>query len=129
MENDVKKINGEQLKLIPKMQDYIQYMIEVIYKIPRIEKFSIGNEYKISMYQMIEKTLYISKITEIQKLEHLNKIDCLLNCQRIYLRIMVKNRWIDKKKFDIAISKIAEIGRILGGLIKYYGKNNTKWIW
>lgn len=126
MENDVKKINGEQLKLIPKMQDYIQYMIEAIYKIPRIEKFSIGNEYKISMYQMLEETLYISKITEIQKLKHLNKIDCLLNCQRIYLRIMVKNRWIDKKKFDIAIIKIAEIGRILGGLIKYYGKNNTK---
>ena len=47
-----------------------------------------------------------------------------LNCQRIYLRIMYKNKWIDEKKFKVAISKISEIGKIVGGLIKYYAKNN-----
>lgn len=59
-------------------------------------------------------------------MNYLNKIDVRLNCQRIYLRIMVKNKWIDEKKFQIAISKITEIGRILGGLIKYYAKNNKE---
>ena len=53
---------------------------------------------------------------------YLNKIDTLLNCQRIYLRIMKKYKWIDEKKFNVAIEKIYEIGKILGGLIKYYGK-------
>ena len=118
-----KKINSEQLKLIPKLQEYIEYMLQVILKLPRIEKFNIGNEYKSSMYQMLESTLYISKIQEIQRLNYLNKIDVYLNCQRIYLRIMYKNKWIDQKKFEVAISKIAEIGRIVGGLIKYYAKN------
>ena len=118
-----KKINSEQLKLIPKVQEYIEYMLQVILKLPRIEKFNIGNEYKSSMYQMLESTLYISKIQEIQRLNYLNKIDVYLNCQRIYLRIMYKNKWIDQKKFEVAISKIAEIGRIVGGLIKYYAKN------
>ena len=37
---------------------------------------------------------------------------------------MYKNKWIDERKFKIAISKIAEIGKIVGGLIKYYAKNN-----
>ena len=55
---------------------------------------------------------------------YLNKIDTLLNCQRIYLRIMKKYKWIDEKKFNIAIEKIYEIGKILGGLIKYYGKEH-----
>ena len=121
-----KKVNSEQLKLIPKIEEYIQYMLEVLLKIPRVEKFNIGNEYKQSMYQILEYTIYISKIDESQKLEYLNKIDAKLNCQRIYLRIMYKNKWIDEKKFKIAISKIAEIGRMTGGLIKYYAKNNKK---
>ena len=117
-------INSEQLKLIPKLQEYIQYMLEIILKLPRIEKFNIGNEYKNSMYQMLEDILYISKIQEKERLNYLNKIDAKLNCQRIYLRIMYRNKWINEKKFKIAIGKVAEMGRIVGGLIKYYAKNN-----
>ena len=124
MDKKDKNINVEQLKLIPKIQEYTQYMLEIIWKLPRIEKFSIGNEYKISMYEMMENVLYLSKVKEKNKMNYLNKIDVKLNCQRIYLRIMLKNRWIDEKKFQIAISKISEIGRIVGGLVKYYAKNN-----
>lgn len=123
--NELKKqVNNEQLKLIPKIEEYIQYMLEVLLKIPRVEKFNIVNEYKKSIYKMLEHAMYISKITENKRLDYLNKIDAKLNCQRIYLRIMYKNKWIDERKFKIAISKIAEIGKIVGGLIKYYAKNN-----
>ena len=121
-----KKVNSEQLKLIPKIEEYIQYMLEVLLKIPRVEKFNIGNEYKKSIYQMLEDVMYINKIAENKRLDYLNKIDAKLNCQRIYLRIMYKNKWIDEKKFKVAISKIAEIGRMTGGLIKYYAKNDQK---
>ena len=119
------QINNEQLKLIPKLEEYIQYMLEIILKIPRTEKFNIGNEYKNSMYSMLENVIYISKIKEEERINIINKIDAKLNCQRIYLRIMYKNKWIDEKKFKVAISKISEIGKIVGGLIKYYAKNNT----
>lgn len=121
-----KKVNSEQLKLIPKIEEYIQYMLEILLKIPRVEKFNIGNEYKKSIYQMLEDVMYINKIAENKRLDYLNKIDAKLNCQRIYLRIMYKNKWIDEKKFKVAISKIAEIGRMTGGLIKYYAKNDQK---
>ena len=46
--------------------------------------------------------------------------------QRIYLRIMVKEKWIDYKKFQVSMDQIYEIGKILGGLIKYYAKNIKK---
>ena len=49
-----------------------------------------------------------------------------LNTQRIYLRIMKKYRWIDEKKFKVSMELIYEIGKILGGLIKCYAKNNKK---
>ena len=123
----VKKQEKEQkLMLIPKIEKYIEYMLQIILKLPRVEKFSIGTEYKQSMYQMLQDILIISKIGKNQTLYYLNKIDANLNVQRIYLRIMKKNRWIDEHKFKVAMEQIYEIGKILGGLIKYYAKNNTK---
>ena len=113
----------DELTLIPKTEKYIEYMLSVILKIPRVEKFSIGNEYKNSMYKMLENILYLNK-TDTYRVKLLNKIDADLSVQRIFLRIMYKNTWIDRKKFDYSMSLIYEIGKIIGGLIKYYGKNN-----
>ena len=105
----------------------MEYMLNLIVKLPRVEKFSIGNEYKISMYKMMEKVLYLNKnIYKGKNLEILNEIDVLLNCQKIYLRIMYKNFWIDERKMKIAMEKIYEIGKIIGGLLKYYAQNNKK---
>ena len=44
----------------------------------------------------------------------------------MFLKIMQKERWIDTKKFNLAMNLIYEIGRIIGGLTKYYAKNNSK---
>ena len=112
------------LQLIPKTENYIQYMLEILFKIPRTEKFNIGNEFKKSMYEMLENILILNKTQN--KIQYLNLIDTKLNVQRILLRILYKNRWIDMKKYNIAFEKILEIGKILGGLIKYYAKNNKK---
>ena len=115
-----------KLLLIPKAEQYIQYMIEVIIKLPRTEKFNIGTEYKTSMYNMLRKILYLSKINNNKCIELLNEIDAELNTERIYARIMKKNKWIDERKFNIIMEQIYEIGKILGGLLKYYGKMDKK---
>ena len=124
MNKENKKV--EPLLLIPKMESYIQYIIELIMKLPRTEKFSIGTEYKNSIYKTLENVMLLNKIEAIKRKECLNTIDTLLNTQRIYLRIMQKNRWIDDKKFMVAMQQIYEIGKILGGLMKYYAKDNQK---
>ena len=126
LEKEEKENKNNKLILIPKAEKYIQYMIEVIIKLPRIEKFSIGTEYKISMYEMLRNILLLSKIEKEKCLDKINNIDAELNTQRIYLRIMQKNRWIDNKKFNVAMELIYEQGKIIGGLIKYYAKNNKK---
>lgn len=121
-----------KLQLIPKAEDYIQYEIELINKLPRTEKFGIGNDHKKKMYRMLENILLLNKINTKSEdgikeiLKVLNRIDVSLNLQRIYLRIMYKNKWIDKKKFDVSMEKIYELGKMLGGLIKHYAKENKK---
>lgn len=39
-----KKLEENKLILIPKSERYIEYMLDLIIKLPRIEKFSIGTE-------------------------------------------------------------------------------------
>lgn len=123
---DKKTEKENRLQLIPKTEKYIEYILQMIIKLPRTEKFSIGNEYKQSMYEMFRNIMYLSKVEQNQALNILNKIDAELNTQRIYLRIMKNNKWIDERKFKTAMEQIYEIGKILGGLLKYYAKNNKK---
>ena len=97
--------NKEELILIPKYEKYMQYMIEVIIKMPRTEKFNIGNEVKAVMYKMLENILYINKVENSKRLYYLNLIDAELNTQRIMIREMLKNKWIDEKKYKVSMDK------------------------
>lgn len=117
----------EEFKLIPKYISYIEYMIVLLQYLPRVEKFNIGNEYKKIMYETFENIMYLDKIESRSRLYYLNKIDAGLNIQRAYLRIMAEYKWISLEKFNIVmIEKLGEIGKIVGGLVKYYAKNNKK---
>lgn len=123
------KEKENRLKLIPKVENYCTYIINLIIKLPRTEKFSMGTEYKQSLYQMINYIMYLNKIKNTDKektLKLLNKIDAELMTQRIFTRIMKNNKWIDENKFKIIMEQIYEIGKILGGLIKYYAKDIKK---
>jgi len=119
----------QELILIPKYEKYMEYMLQVIMKLPRVEKYNIGNEFKLVMYKMLENILYISKIEISKRLYYLNLIDAELNTQRVMIRIMTKNKWIDEKKYKVSMEMLYEIGKILGGLIKAYAKNNKKSVW
>lgn len=116
----------QELILIPKYEKYMEYMLQVILKMPRTEKFNIGNEFKLVMYKMLENILYISKLEISKRLYYLNLIDAELNTQRVMIRIMTKNKWIDEKKYKVSMEMLYEIGKILGGLIKVYAKNYKK---
>lgn len=119
--------SAEGLKLIPKYMSYMEYMIDLLMRLPRTEKFNIGNEYKKVMYESFEYIMYLDKIENKNKLFYLNKIDAGINIQRAYLRLMTKYNWISIEKFNIIMLKhLSEIGRITGGLIKYHAKNNKK---
>ena len=125
MGSKIQEKQNSSLKLIPKFDIYMEYMLKIVLiSLPRTEKFSIGSEYKTLMYDTIRNILYVDKIEMNKKLPYLNKIDADLNTQRILLRIMKNMHWIDEKKFDYVMNTlIREIGMILGGLIKYYAKN------
>jgi hypothetical protein len=86
--------------------------------LPRTEKFSIGTEIKTSMYEMLKYILLSSKVEKRKRLELFNVVHSHIYYQRICIRIMYNNKWIDMKKYKY-------IGKILGGLIKSLGVNKN----
>ena len=122
MNNKYIEDKNSSLKLIPKFELYMQYMLKVVLiQLPRIEKFSIGTEYKTLMYDTLRNILLVDKIETNKKLPYLNKIDADLNTQRILLRIMREMNWIDNKRFNyVMIELIGEIisieGQITGNM-------------
>lgn len=114
-----------ELIIIPKIEKYIEYMLTILLKLPRTEKFSIGTEIKTSMYEMLKNILLASKIDKNKRLQIYNIIDSHIYYQRICIRIMYNNKWIDMKKYKYSNELLAEIGKILGGLIKALGVNKN----
>ena len=73
-----KSENENKLKLIPKAETYVEYIINMIIKLPRTEKFNIGTEYKQSMYKMLSEIMYLNKMDKTSNnsvIIVLNKID------------------------------------------------------
>lgn len=122
-------MSSSELVIIPKIEKYIEYMLIILLKLPRTEKFSIGIEVKTSVYNMLKNVLLASKVERNKRIGIYNIIDTEICYQRICIRIMYNNKWIDSKKYKYSNELLSEIGRILGGLIKSvgvkeYAKNN-----
>ena len=112
-----------ELIIIPKVEKYIEYILTIVIKLPRTEKFSIGTEIKTSVYNMLRNILLVSKMDKTKRLEIYNIVDAEIYYQRICIRIMYNQKWIDEKKYKHSNELLSEIGRILGGLIKSLGAN------
>ena len=105
-------MSNNELIIIPKIEKYIEYMLTILLKLPRTEKFSIGTEVKTSVYNMLKNILLATKIDKNKRLEIYNLVDVEIYFQRICIRIMYNNRRIDDKKYKHSNELLSEIGKI-----------------
>ena len=64
------------------------------------------------------KNIIPIKIDKNKRLSIYNIVDSNIYYQRICIRIMYNQKWIDEKKYKHSNELLAEIGKVLGGLIK-----------
>ena len=58
-----------QLIIIPKIEKYIEYMLTILLKLPRTEKFSIGTEIKSSMYEIVNVKIKLIEKFKVKLIE------------------------------------------------------------
>ncbi len=107
------------LYMLPKMEKHIAYVLGVVLKLPRTEKFNIGQEMKLVVYDTLKNILLLSKISVSSRLSVANIIDANICYEKALIRIMYKFRYIDNKKYMYMMDELIVLGNMLGAYIKY----------
>ena len=97
----MEKSKDNRFVIIVKIEKYIEYMLTILLKLPRTEKFSIGTEVKTSMYEMLKNILLASKIDKSKRLQIYTIVDSNIYYQRICIRMMYnQNKKSNKANFE-----------------------------
>ena len=93
---------------------------------PVAEKFSLNQEIKQSCYKLILATVMANNLTVVKKrLEWLDEADAEKTLLLVLFGIAKNQKYITQKKLFELQGKLNEIGRIIGGLQKYFINNGN----
>lgn len=93
---------------------------------PVAEKFSLNQEIKQSRYKLIRATVMANNLTVVKKrLEWLDEADAEKTLLLVLFGIAKNQKYITQKKLFELQGKLNEIGRIIGGLQKYFINNGN----
>ncbi len=107
--------------LYQKTYDFMLYFFPIVERFPKHEKFTLQTQIKNTVYSILRLTV------EIQKSKQKTKLLYDLDKEMEFLKILAiysnerKPAYLTVNSRKVTMEKIAEIGRITGGMIKKYG--------
>lgn len=110
--------NVENLVLYRKFEDFIYYFEPIVEKFPHYEHFALEADIKNCLHRVIE--LIIRTNRSSRKVEGWYKVDTEFEVLRFYIRLAHKkgSKYLSHHGYETAMKMMAELGCILGGLIK-----------
>lgn len=106
----------QQLILEKKAEVFLNETVYPLLKhFPKSEKFCLSQEIKQALYKVIQKSMLYNSIKD-KKL--LNEVDAQLKLLLALFSVARTQKYITEKKAYELQTKISELGRITGGLMK-----------
>jgi len=106
----------EDLKIIQKTYDMIEYGYSAIAQFPKSEKYALGNDMKRCMHQILEYEIVGHK--KYYKKTTLRDLDVEVTKLRAYTRLAKDLGFLPFKKYEVWSRFNVEIGKMVGGWIK-----------
>jgi four helix bundle protein len=117
--NSIKTLSNEKdLLIYKKYTNLYYYVYKILEKYPKAERFGLVSDIKNSMNSVIRYMFYAQKVSQSKKLDYLNKIDAELLYQRFAIRLSFNKKYISPNNYTTWSTRIAEVGKMLGGWIK-----------
>ena len=110
-----------QLTILTKLHDMMKYAYPALAQFPKSEKFAIVADIKRCMNAVLERAIEASK--KYYKKTTLQEMDVVLVKLRHYLRLSHELGFLPLKKYEMLSAMVAEIGKMLGGWIRYTNEN------
>ncbi|HRU02030.1 MAG TPA: diversity-generating retroelement protein Avd [Victivallales bacterium] len=107
----------DKLILYQKVYDLTLYSFPIINRFPKNQRFVLGQQIQNCMIDISKLIVHANKLRN--KKEKLYEVDIELEKLRFLIRLSKDLRIMPVKKYGNCIVKIEEIGKILGGILKY----------
>lgn len=86
---------------------------------PRIERYSIGQRCEVLLLDILEGVLWASRAEKRERQTALEHTSSKLNLVRILIRLSKDIGALDNRKYLKCQGDLDEVGRMLGGWIRY----------
>ncbi len=110
----------EELKILQKTFDMINYAYPALAQYPKGEKFAIVADIKRCMDVMLERIIEANK--KYYKKTTLQELDVEVEKLKAYVRLSYNLGFLPPKKYEQWSGLVVEIGRMVGGWIKSVSK-------
>jgi hypothetical protein len=106
----------QELPIIQKTYDLIQWYIPILNRLPRNHRFSLGERLITGLYDLLEGL--IQARYSKNKLPQLNVLNTKLDILRYQTRILLDFKLISSQRYEYVAKQINSIGMDLGSWIK-----------
>jgi len=111
-----------KLIIYQKTYEFLLELYKLVRQFPKSEKYVLGQRLENTIINIIENIIEANMRIEKEKLPFLTKANVELEKVRIYLKLSKDLGFLSIKQYKTMNSKLREIGRLLGGLIKKFGR-------
>jgi hypothetical protein len=109
-----------ELPIIQKTYDLIQWYVPILNRLPRDHKFGIGDRMVSRLYEILEGL--IAARYAHKKLEILQSLTGKLDILRYQTRLLLDWKLMNTKRYEYVSRLLEELGKQLGGWIEQQRK-------
>ena len=107
-----------EIPIIQKTYDFYRELYLVVEKMPKKDKYSLGERLQKTTLDLLELIITASFLERVTKSAYLEKSSIKLDLLKILIRLTHEIKAIDNKKYLLLEEKLQEIGKMLGGWIR-----------
>ncbi len=108
---------GQELKIVQKWEDMAKYAYVALRHLPKSERFTLGSELRASIWRGLKLIMQANHARN--KMPLLQELDSEIKTMLALLRVASSLEVLPIKKYEVWSSLLIEIGRMLGGWMKY----------
>ena len=107
------------LPIYIKTYEFIKFVYRVVQQFRKEYKYTLGAELQQIIWRTLDEIIRTNSLPDSEKKEGIKKISQLFDKFKIRFRFAYEIGLLTDKKFSIAQKEMEEIGKMIGGWIKW----------
>ncbi|MEK7103982.1 MAG: diversity-generating retroelement protein Avd [Patescibacteria group bacterium] len=105
--------------MIHKISEFYKLFHQHLKLFPKAEKYSLGQKIENLTLEILELTFKVTYSIKTEKTQLLKDADAKIHLLKTLIRLAYEIRALDNKKYLALQEQLQEIGKMIGGWIKY----------